>query len=160
MKIKQKNKFYIFVAVLQLIGGMLLFYGIYQDIKFTYPIAIAFIFIIICLLSSFLIFMNNENGITLAIMNYSLQIIDFSIPDILSFKYDIPIYGNVMLDINKLSITASAGIQTLIDLDFGYPDNYYFGINIFAIVILRLLLMDEEKLKNKVGWIVFNEKGS
>ena len=65
-----------------------------------------------------------------------------------------------MLDINKLSITASAGIQTLIDLDFGYPDNYYFGINIFAIVILRLLLMDEEKLKNKVGWIVFNEKGS
>jgi len=157
MSIKQKNKFYIIVAILQLIGGILLLYGISKDIKFTYPIVIALLFIIICLLSSFLIFMGNENGITLAIINYSLQIIDFSIPDILSFKYDIPIYGNIMLDINKLSINFSTGIQTLIDLNFGYPDSFYFGINIFALVILRLLLMDEYKLKTKYGWIVFDE---
>jgi len=157
MVIRQKNKFYLIVAFLQLLGGTFLLIIIFQNFAITFPIIIALLFVIIGFLSSILLLIDNEYGVSLAIINYSLQLFKFSIPDIMMFKYDIPIYGNIIFDFNRLYLYAETGIKTLIELNFGYPESSFIGINIFSLVILRLLLYDKDKLKTKIGWITYQE---
>lgn len=84
-------------------------------------------------------------GLFAAKFNFILQVLDFTAPNYLGFKYNLLLYFNLGYDSRELTTMTLLGIETQFQFNTVEIDYYSFSVNIFALGILYMLFIPEKK---------------
>ncbi len=146
MYYKKKSDYLKVVAIIQTIGALLGLVGLLlliDDFQFNHSIFI--VLILFTFYSSYLMWIKDKFGLLAAKFNFILQVLDFSFPSLIDFKYNLLMYFNLGYDSRSFEILTLFGIKTQFLFNAAELDYFSFSINIFALGILYMLFTPENK---------------
>lgn len=101
--------------------------------------------LLLSVVASILIFIDDETGVSISVLNYICQVVNFGEVDFVEFRYDLFSYVNIGFESGYPGFLYDIGMGTNYKFSVGYSGLEYFNVNVFAIFIIYNLLLPEDK---------------